>query len=142
MSKAEELASFLEANALRSRGNGLYDEDDQLMQSASLLRSQAAEITRLSTELQDALKRCADYAQEAGEWKGRYEAAGYPGTLDGWIARAEKAEAEKVEAVRAERERCAGVAWTELNRILIKYEDAGTIVEDHISAAIRRGEEA
>ncbi len=56
-------------------------------------------IERLSGDLTAALKRCADYAQEAGEWKGRYEAAGYPGTLDGWIARAEKAERERDEAV-------------------------------------------
>lgn len=92
-----EIVERLRAKTRRVPAGAILSKDipDEVSQEA------ADAIERLSGELTAALKRCADYAREAGEWKGRYDAAGYPGTLDGWIARAEKAEREMNEAVEA-----------------------------------------
>lgn len=53
-----------------------------------IARIEAAEAAR-----REAIRLMSVASREAGEWKGRYNAAGYPDTLDGLIARAEKAEA-------------------------------------------------
>lgn len=59
-----------------------------------------AEVERLQASLAEATRLMTEAARDAGEWKGKYEAAGYPDTLDGWIERAKEAEAraEKAEA--------------------------------------------
>lgn len=54
----------------------------------------AERIEQLETTLQEAIKLMSEAAREAGFWKGKYEAAGYPGTLNDWIEKAEALEAE------------------------------------------------
>lgn len=53
-----------------------------------IARIEAAEAAR-----SEAIRLMSESSREAGEWKGRYKAAGHPDTLDGLIDRAEKAEA-------------------------------------------------
>lgn len=56
--------------------------------ASMIARIEAAEAAR-----SEAVRLMSEASREAGEWKGRYKAAGYSDTLDGWIERAEKAEA-------------------------------------------------
>ena len=56
--------------------------------ASMIARIEAAEAAR-----SEARRLMSEASREAGEWKGRYTAAGYPGTLDGWIERAKRAEA-------------------------------------------------
>lgn len=76
-----------------------------------IARIEAAEAAR-----REAIRLMSVASREAGEWKGRYNAAGYPDTLDGLIARAEKAEA-RVKALEdvyvAAQGLCHGTDWNE-----------------------------
>lgn len=56
------------------------------------------EIDRLRAALADATREIAAYARRAGEAEGRLRASEWPGVVDGWRERAEKAERERDEA--------------------------------------------
>lgn len=76
--------------------NGEALPDDRPLLLAPLagdVKEAAAEIEHLRTTLSTAIIRSLEAKNEAREWQGKYIAAGYPSTLDGWTDRAAKAEA-------------------------------------------------
>ena len=64
-----------------------------LMPSLATVASMIARIEAAEAARSEAIRLMSEAIREAGEWKGRYDAAGHPERLDGWIARAEAAEA-------------------------------------------------